>query len=1297
VTDEDPADSAPVDPPPDAPAEAEPDRPESAPAQPGRLPSDAVDVVVPAVPLTACTVATVHQLPAVRVLARSFADHHPGARLHALLVDCDRDDVVDLRELGRLPEGAEFLHPTALGISEDDLARLRTACRPEQLCAVLRPRLMRALAASVDTSGPVLHLDPSVLVLGPIVEPVLAGLVEHSLVLLPRLLGPLPEDGLRPDPAELRAAGLFDPSLIAVNRGADAFLQAWAEHALREPDGADSFLDGAALLLDHHVLRDPGIGLSVWNAGQRPLHADERGAVTVAGVPLRTVHFAGFDPNRPWLLSADVAERPRILLSEHRLLARLCSAYVGALSAASRHGDPVGVPQRIGSSVLPAGLRVRYRAAWLAAERDGTEAPPALTAAPVDFLAWACAPDEARGSAVPASTRWAASVWADDPGLRRRFADPFGVDADVFREWCAGPGVSSGALPPEAVPPSPGTETRLTDQLGVSVLGDGQVARLLRAAAAASGLPVSSEPDYPVVLCCTEVPAGLVRRRYVIAAPDADGALSSFRGADEAWTLTQTARAELDGVIGLPVHAIPLPVLDVEPVDVTARENARTLMSWPDKPDAVVFVAVVDHANERVDNAVGTVTAFTAAFADRNDVRLLILVDGADRHPEAAERLRLATADDDRVELVEQASPEERPLWLDTADCLLALHRSERSGTDRIGLVVAASAARGLPVIGVDGGAISELLARDGALLMPTGPDGREADLATVVTALRAVADDPDAAAQLGRIGRSELLRGHAITVSGARLRDRVEHAYHTWRTHSAAARAPQGTDPLLPLRSARHVLLREPDVAVGHKIPMAPALRKAVLRVLNHYDAHMRTVLGTLVDGMERTVEEVVARQDDSGGGGELAELRLVSEQLDRMTERVAHLDDRLIGVDDGALRARADLTGQSRRLAEVEDAVVGEAAKRNKQLAMVTDRMDRLTEVLDRTLDRMAELDSRVGTVLREHDSRGEVGLRAASQALQASDALRRVVLRDHERRDAEHPDALLADQPPSSLVLSDAGLLRLPSDDGVMLPLLSSNGVWEPNLTALIDSLVEPDGVFLDIGAYVGYHTLRVLSRLGTSGAVVAVEPSIEATKLLRYNVSVNVPEVVADRLVVVPAAAWDTAGVLAAEPAMTGGVLVRPMPSALLPNPLDGTAPPETTEVPPPSGPSGQATPSGPDTVPSVRLDREFEKVEGLRGMPLSVVKVDIPGRGHRALGGLVRLLRRDRPHVFCAFSAEQTAEIGDDPITVLREFDTWGFDVLLLGDTEPSTPQRIVEVNAGQHSTTLWLRPRGKPA
>lgn len=1233
------------------------------------------DEPAPAVPLTACTVATAATLPSVRVLARSFADHHPGARFHTLVVDCAPDDVA---RLASPAPGVDFLHPAALGLTGDELAELRTACSPDELRAALRPRLVHHLVTSTETSGPVLYLDPSVLVLAPVTGAVLGGLVEHSLVLLPRVLRPLPEDGLRPDTSELRAAGLFDPSFVAVNRGAADFLLAWAEHELREPGGAGAFLDGSAVLLDHHVLRDPGIGLSVWNAGQRGLVADERGAVTVTGEPLRTVHFDGFDPARPWLLSAAVATRPRVLLSEHRLLAKLCTAYVTALAAASAPGDPAGERQRIGSSPLPDGLRARYRTALLAAARTGTPRPPALATSPVGFLEWACAPDDG-----PGSTRWAAAVWEADQALRRRFPDPFGADADGFREWCAGTGVSGGALPPEAVPAGRDADPRLTDQLGVSVLGGGKVAALLRAAATASGLPVSNDPDYPVVLCCEGVPPGLSAHRYVIAAPDDSGAVTDRRGAHEVWTLSETSRAALDGAIGVPVHAVPLPVRVVDEREPGERDAARSRLDWPDKPDSVVFAAVADHAHERADNALGAVGAFTAAFDGRSDVRLLLVVTGAADRPEAAERLRLATAEDDRIELVED--PPDPAGWLDTADCVLALHRVDRIDADRVGLAVADAVVRGLPVVALDGGATGELLARDGALLVRAGADGAEPDRAMLSEALRAVAEDPVAVAELGRVGREELLLGHDIAVAGARLRDRVELAYHAWRARHAAARVPADSDPLRPLRSARHVLHREPDVAANYKIPMAPALRKAVLRVLAHYDAHQRAMLGTLVDGMERSVEELAARQAAAGTGSSSAEVDLLAERLDRVSERLAAVDDRMIGVDDAALRARSDLAGQSRRLGELEDAVVGEAAKRATHLGAVTDRLDLLTDALSRILDRMDGLEARVADAVQAAETRTETGLRAASQALRASDALRRVVVREHERADADRSagsDSAEPEEPrPSgSLVLSDAGLLRLPADDGVMLPLLSSNGVWEQELSTLIDSLVEPGGVFVDVGAYVGYHTIRVLSRLGTSGAVVAVEPDGTAAKLLRHNVSINVPDAVAERLTFLEAAAWDTAGELAAEPAMTGGLLVRPV---------------STT----PDGMAADQEPTAPaaPTVPAVRLDREFERIESLKGMPLSVVKIDIPGRGHRALAGLVRLLRRDRPHVFLAFSAALTEEIGDDPVTVLREFDTWGFDVLRLGDAEPSGPQAIVDAAADLHSVTLWLRPRGRAA
>src|SRR5205823_4884410 len=245
----------------------------------------------------------------------------------------------------------------------------------------------------------------------------------------------------------------------------------------------------------------------------------------------------------------------------------------------------------------------------------------------------------------------------------------------------------------------------------------------------------------------------------------------------------------------------------------------------------------------------------------------------------------------------------------------------------------------------VDRGPVGELLAKDCAFLVPAGQDGREPDLVAAVQALRAVADDPQAAVDLGRLGRAELRRSHATEVVGEQLRARVEHAYHTWRARRSVQRSQQNGDPLRPLRSARHVLLREPDVGVGHKIPMAPALRKAVLRVLNHYDAHLRTVLGTLMDGVERTAEELVRRQDAIPLSGVGADADLLADRLDRLTDRAGQLDSQLTAVDDGLRRARSDLAGQAHRIGEREDAAGAEATKRGKQVEALADRLDRLT----------------------------------------------------------------------------------------------------------------------------------------------------------------------------------------------------------------------------------------------------------------------------------------------------------------------------------------------------------------
>lgn len=1375
----------------------------------------------------ACTVATAAELPAVKVLSSSFLASHPQARFMALVVDA-------------LPErsGPGLVTPADLGVGAEELAELATGCTAAQLCGVLRPKLLEQL---LGQGLPVLYLDPWVQVLNPLTDLVESAVRRGPLVLLPRSLRPLPDDGLRPTPTELLETGVFDPGFLLVAPGAEPFLQSLGEQLRRTPDATKAVLDMAPALVNLHVLRDATVGLSVWNAPQRDLHRGADGTLTTIGEPVRSVHFAGFDPNRPWLLSADFADRPRVLLSEHPELAELCTAYRAELVRKGHTPQKVryGFGQLADGTQIPDELRADYRdtarthpgsafsptprppalpptstsenapetlaaqptpvspvsvvapealngravpltpeaadsqetqatsaapeepttaspaAATAAAAPAGetasaasppvpaaakastpatstpaaaeraetceipavaapptaatpapaastptpappqTSAPTRLPAAPqtpapaqhsaqaqppapaqtstptqaptpsapsqppasartastrtastrtapartapvrttpppafgpdggAGFVAWASEP----APGLPGSTRWAAALWRSDQALRTQFPDPFGADGEAFRDWCASVGVAAGRLPVTAVPSARPEGPVLHDQLGVSVLGTGPIAELVHAAARASGLPTSTTAGYPVVVrvgTTEKVPDSRFVVDYVL---DDD----QHTDATEIWVPSEATRAAIERQGGPAVRVLPLPVPEAVAKD-------------PEPHDGVLFGALADHAADRAGNALGAVSAFLSAFPDRTDVTLRIEVTNADTHPEAAERLRLATSADPRIELVDT---------LGAVDCLIHLHRG--GACDRIAHTLARHAAEATPIMTSHHGAVAELFDKSAVIFVPCR-QGVEPDLQAAVKLMRALADDLPAAVAIGIKGRDHVRATREVTKVGEILRDRVEHAYRGWRARRAKP-APT-VDPMKALHSAKHALLRQPDVGTASRTPMAPQLRKVVLRVLDHYDNHMRDVLASLIDGVERTVSELVRRQDDISTGVGLGELEVLRAELEQHADHQGHLADQLVGIDDSVVRVRADMSGQGRRLREIEDAVVAEAGKRAKQGDAVAQRIDKLAVALERTLDRIDSLESKVVDALRERDTKLDSSLRAATQAQRTADALRRVVVREHER----HSDAV----PRSSLVLTDVGLLRLPSDDAFMLPMLSSNGVWETDLSELIDSVVEPDGIFLDVGAYVGYQTVRMLSRFGSGGAVVAVEPCPSARALVRHNVDVNLPERLAQQLVLVDAAAWESTGELASQPALTGGVSVAPLPDD-----------------------AGDDVPR----VRAARLDKELEAVPTLQGRKLSVVRVDAPGRGHRALAGLVRLLRRDRPHVFLEFSATTTEGFGDDPVTVLKEFRIWGYDLVPVATREAASPEQIVAAMEGMRTISLWLRPR----
>ena len=51
----------------------------------------------------------------------------------------------------------------------------------------------------------------------------------------------------------------------------------------------------------------------------------------------------------------------------------------------------------------------------------------------------------------------------------------------------------------------------------------------------------------------------------------------------------------------------------------------------------------------------------------------------------------------------------------------------------------------------------------------------------------------------------------------------------------------------------------------------------------------------------------------------------------------------------------------------------------------------------------------------------------------------------------------------------------------------------GVWEPLLSAWVESRLRPGDVFVDVGANMGYTSLLAARAVGPGGAVVAFEPA------------------------------------------------------------------------------------------------------------------------------------------------------------------------------------------------------------
>ncbi|HRD64007.1 MAG TPA: glycosyltransferase family 4 protein, partial [Nocardioides sp.] len=775
-------------------------------------------------------------LPRAAVLARTHRAHNPDDQFSVLVVDAEPDEVAGTADYA-------VLTPAHLNLAADEFQRMALIYDVTELSTALKPWALELLldgGAEVAT-----YLDPDIAVYASLHEIEELSL-EHGIVLTPHTTRPMPRDGLAPSEAQIMGAGVYNLGFIAVDQGARPMLTWWQERLLRDSVSAPTemlfadqrWIDLVPGYFRHTVLTDPTYNVAYWNLDTRPLVRVD-GAVHVEGYgPLRFFHFSGYEPDRPWVLSKYHLDRPRVVLSEQPVVADLCREYAAWITDPAIGAGPGGavLDMRYRFDRLPDGTRVTrvmrhaMREAVIDSDGSGVGYPPGWRDGEA-VRAWFREPvrDDCP------TNRYLYALWQARGDLRRHFVAPLGGDGAAFVEWAWSWAPVDADLVVELLPePEPGSQAVVGRARGVNLagyftaeMGVGEMGRLLVDAVRVAGLPCSTlldttsvsrqqhpfdaSPDqtrYPVTVAAVNAdqfprwaresdPA--LREGHTVGMwaweveefPEYDEALELV---NEVWTLSSFSREAIARATDKPVHVIPLPIREPEPVPPLDRA-ALGLPEGPYLLFAFDYLSVFERKNP-----LGLVDAFCRAFPDGDGPALVIKSMNGDRFRSDRERLRASVAARPDITLLEDYLHKDQ-LGALMAECTayVSLHRAEGYG-----LTMAEAMARGRPVVATAYSGNMDFMDSATALLVPYDlvpvPSGSgpypsstvwaEPDLQRAAAHLRWVVQHPEEAATLGARAATSVRQRGSIRRTAEFVTERVDAALIT------AAAAPEERDP---------------------------------------------------------------------------------------------------------------------------------------------------------------------------------------------------------------------------------------------------------------------------------------------------------------------------------------------------------------------------------------------------------------------------------------------------------------------------------------------------------------------
>jgi FkbM family methyltransferase len=191
----------------------------------------------------------------------------------------------------------------------------------------------------------------------------------------------------------------------------------------------------------------------------------------------------------------------------------------------------------------------------------------------------------------------------------------------------------------------------------------------------------------------------------------------------------------------------------------------------------------------------------------------------------------------------------------------------------------------------------------------------------------------------------------------------------------------------------------------------------------------------------------------------------------------------------------------------------------------------------------------------------------------------------------------------------------------------------GEWQPEIWDSLSPSLPENAVFYDVGAHIGYFSMKAAARVGTAGRVVAFEPNPETLKLLSDNVSANGFA----NITVEPIACTDreqTLTLFAAPRANTGASSLSRDNAAIVEN-----------EAPKPYPVRGRPIDDITDELKLGRVD---------------AIKIDVEGAEGLVLRGAIKTLNRFHPKVVLEVVPRQLASFQTTPEDIAKLLESAGY-------------------------------------